>query len=119
VKGGSSRGNTLGETGVFKLLVNTYPDVLYCTSRIVHVGSTPVNATLILPGVILTISKGRFVGDGVGVSVGVGVGVRVGEDVGPGRNGVIKGRPEFSRTLNPDFCLTVKRLLPTYLFITF
>ena len=54
-------------------------------------------------------------GDGVTVIVGVTVGV----GVGPGKYGVIKGRPEFSRTLNPDLFLTVKRLLPTYLFITF
>lgn len=45
--------------------------------------------------------------------------MRVGEDVGPGRNGVIKGIPAFRRTIKPDFSLTVKRLLPTYLFITF
>lgn len=82
-------------------------------------GSTPVKKTLILPDEIPVISNGRLVGVTVGDGVTVIVGVTVGVGVGPGKYGVIKGRPEFSRTLNPDLFLTVKRLLPTYLFITF
>lgn len=54
-----------------------------------HVGSMPVNSTLMLPGIMLVISNGGLVGVTVGEGVGDGVGVLVGVGVAPGRNGVI------------------------------